>query len=135
MPRARIAAFVLAGWTLFVWTTRIRNIWGDDAASTSSKIGSTALALSFTALALVAAIAAWRRARSALGPAVLGLAGWTTVVWAVRMVTILAGDRSMGFKVVHGVLAVVSIALAVWAVRAVAGRPALRRQPAGITTV
>ena len=48
-----------------------------------------------------------------------GLAVWTTAVWIVRSLTILAGDRATGFKVVHGVLAVVSIALAVWAVRAV----------------
>ena len=116
MPRARIAALALAGWTLFVWTTRIGNIWRDDA-STSSKLASTALALSFTALALGVGIVAARGMWAALRPAVLALAGWTTAVWIVRSLTILAGDRSVGFKVVHGVLAVVSIALAAWAVR------------------
>jgi hypothetical protein len=118
MPPRR-AAVVLVVWTLFVWTTRIGNIWGDDAASTSSKVGSTALALSFTVLALAVAVAVWRRAGSALRLSVVGLAGWTTAVWIVRSVTILAGDRSTGFKVVHGVLAVVSVALAAWAVRSV----------------
>jgi hypothetical protein len=118
MSRSRLAAFVLAGWTLFVWTTRIGNIWRDDAASTSSKIGSTALAMTFTVLALVVAVVAWRRMWTVLRPAVMGLAGWTTAVWLVRTVTILAGDRSVGFKVVHGVLAAVSIALAAWAGRA-----------------
>jgi hypothetical protein len=131
MQRARTAAFVLAGWTLFVWTTRIGNIWRDDAASTSSKIGSTALALSFTVLALAVLVAAARRLWSALRPAVLALAGWTTAVWVVRSLTILAGDRSVGFKAVHLVLAVVSVALAAWAVRSAA----LSREPAGITTV
>jgi hypothetical protein len=119
MPRTRIAAFALCGWTLFVWTTRIGNIWRDDAASTASKLGSTALALSFTVLAVAVGIAAWRRVASALRPAVLALAGWTTGVWVVRSLTILAGDRSAGFKVVHGLLAVVSIGLAAWAVRTV----------------
>jgi len=120
---ARVPAFVLAGWTLFVWTTRIGNIWSDDAASTSSKVGSTALALSFTVLALAVAITAGRRMWTALRPAVLGLAGWTVAVWAVRMVTILGDDRSVGFKAVHGVLAVVSVALAAWAARSVIEAP------------
>jgi hypothetical protein len=128
MPRARTAvvpAFALAGWTVFVWTTRIGNIWRDDAAGTGSKVASTALALSFTVLAVAVAVAAWRRAWAALRPAVLGLAAWTTGVWVVRSVTIVAGDRSVGFKVVHGVLAVVSIALAAWAARSVQSpRPA-----------
>ena len=119
MPRTRVAALVLAGWTLFVWTTRIGNIWRDAAAATSAKIASTALALSFTVLAVAVAVAAVRRAWAALRPAVLALAGWTAAVWVVRSLTILSGDRSVGFKVVHGVLAVVSIALAAWAVRTV----------------
>jgi hypothetical protein len=123
MPRARIAAFALAGWTLFVWTTRIGNIWRDDAASTTSKVGSAALALSFTVLAVAVVVAGWRRAWAVLRPAVLALAGWTAAVWVVRSLTILAGDRSAGFKVVHGVLAVVSIALAAWATREIREAP------------
>jgi hypothetical protein len=115
----RRAAVVLAGWTLFVWTTRIGNIWRDDAATTSSKVGSTALALSFTVLALVVLFTAWRRAWAALRLAVVGLGVWTTAVWIVRSLTILAGDRATGFKIVHGALAVVSVALAAWAVRTV----------------
>ena len=126
MPRARIAAFALAGWTLFVWTTRIGNIWRDDAASTGSKIGSTALALSFTVLAVAVIVVAVRRmSPTVLRQAVVALAGWTTAVWVVRSLTILAGDRPVGFKVVHGVLAVVSIALSAWAVRS------LREAPSG----
>ena len=104
-----------------MWTTRIGNIWRDDAATTSSKIASTALALSFTVLALAVVVTAAQWAWAALRPAVLALAGWTAAVWVVRSLTILAGDRSVGFKVVHGVLAVVSIALAAWAVRSVRG--------------
>jgi hypothetical protein len=126
----RRAAVVLAGWTLFVWTTRIGNIWRDDAATTSSKVGSTALALSFTVLALVVVFTAWRRAWAALRLAVVALAVWTTAVWIVRSLTILAGDRATGFKIVHGVLAVVSIALAVWAVRTVRRADDVEADPA-----
>ena len=57
--------------------------------------------------------------------AVLVLAGITTVVWAVRGVQIALADHSVGFIVVHTVLALVSIGLAVVAWRAVDGdRPA-----------
>jgi hypothetical protein len=120
-PRPR-AVVVLVGWTLFVWTTRLGNIWRDDTTTTSAKVGSTALALSFTVLALVVAATLWRRAWTALRLAVVGLAVWTAAVWAVRSLVIMTDDRGVGFKVVHGVLAVVSIALAAWAVSALQAR-------------
>jgi hypothetical protein len=36
------------------------------------------------------------------------------VVWVVRGATIAFGSRSVGFKVVHVVLAVISVSLASW---------------------
>jgi hypothetical protein len=111
------AGAVLAGWSLLVWTTRIGNIWNDAEASTGAKVGSTALALSFTVLAVAVLALGRRRAERERSVAVVALAAWTTGVWVVRMTTIAVGDRAVGFKVVHGVLAVVSIALAAWAVR------------------
>jgi hypothetical protein len=48
-----------------------------------------------------------------------GAAGWTVFIWATRIRNILGDDtRSFGFKAVHTVLAVVSVAFAVaiWAV-------------------
>jgi hypothetical protein len=128
------AVVALVAWTLLVWTTRIGNIWGDDGLDTAGKIGRTALALSFTVLAVAVAVAAWRRASAALRLSVLALAGWTTAVWLVRSVDITAGDHEVGFKVVHLVLAVVSIALAALAVRQIRATPepsatAPRREP------
>lgn len=38
---------------------------------------------------------------------------WTVWVWATRIWNILGDDRSVGFKVVHSVLALVSVAFAV----------------------
>jgi hypothetical protein len=38
---------------------------------------------------------------------------WTIWVWGTRIWNILSGDESTGFKVVHSVLAAVSVALAV----------------------
>lgn len=109
-PRRRPAAIVLVVWTFLVWTTRINNIWSDDALSDSDKWGRTALALSFTLLALAAAVALWRGAEWLSG-VLLVLTGWTIGVWLTRSVGIATGDHGAGFKVVHLVLAAVSIAL------------------------
>jgi hypothetical protein len=89
--------FALVGWTVFVWAGRIRNG------------GSVLLAVAFLALA---AIALWRR-----GNWTTALAGFTVLVWAIRTPVILLHDHSVGFKVVHTVLATISIVLAVSAQR------------------
>ena len=38
---------------------------------------------------------------------------WTVYVWATRIVNIVGDDHSAGFKIVHSILAVVSIAFAI----------------------
>lgn len=45
----------------------------------------------------------------------LGAAAWTIAYWAVRMPMITIADHPGAFKVVHAVLAVVSVGLGVWA--------------------
>ena len=115
---------VLSAVTLLVWTTRIRNIWTDDELSTAGQVGRTALALAFTAFALVGAFLWWTARRRGSAPAgsarfVRAFAVWTTGVWVVRGVQIALADHDAAFVAVHTVLAVVSIALAVWADRAV----------------
>ena len=112
------AALVLAGWSVLVWTTRIRNIWTDDALSTGEQWSRTALALSFTVLAVAVVYAVLRR-RSWRRPAVLALAGWTVAVWVVRAVGIAMADHDGAFIAVHLVLAAISIALALVAARQV----------------
>src|SRR5262245_7746727 len=126
--RRRPAALALVGWTLFVWTTRIFNVWGDAGLDTGEKVGRTGLALSFTLLALAVLAALWRgRARARL-VAVGALAAWTVAVWVVRDIRIVAADHDLGFTVVHVVLGVISIVLAAWAWRE-ATRTAPRRVP------
>ena len=117
VTRPRPLALLLAAWTVLVWTTRIRNVLGDDALDGGAKAGRVALSLSFTALAVIVAWAALRRV-DLLRFAVLVLAGWTVGVWVARAVGIVRGDHSAAFVVVHLVLAVVSIALSWLAVRA-----------------
>jgi hypothetical protein len=93
----RWTLYVFLGWTVFVWAGRIRNG------------GSILLAASFLVLA---GLALWRRR-----PWSAALAAWTIAVWAVRTPMILANDHDGAFKVVHTVLAVVSVVLAVVAER------------------
>jgi hypothetical protein len=95
MRRWPLIAFI--AWTVFVWAGRIRNG------------GSVVLAASFLALA---AVALWRR-----GAWITALVIWTIGVWAIRTPMILVNDHPAGFKVVHSVLAIVSIGLAVSAQR------------------
>jgi succinate-acetate transporter protein len=109
-------ALALAAWSLLVWTTRIRNIWTDDELTSGEQLARTALALSFTVLALAVGYAALRQ-RSWRRAIVLTLAGWTLAVWGVRSIGIATADHDPAFIAVHLVLAVVSIVLAVLAVR------------------
>jgi hypothetical protein len=129
MRRHRAAAALVA-WTFLVWTTRVANVWRDADLDTGERWGRMLLALSFTVLAIAAGVALWRRLAQATVVAVGALAAWTVAVWVVRGIGILAADHDLGFKVVHTVLAVMSIALAVLAwreTRREARRDAARR--------
>jgi len=57
----------------------------------------------------------------------VALCAWTLYVWISRIVIMSGQDESIGFKVVHGVLAAISIAFGVAAgwigVRWLRGRP------------
>jgi hypothetical protein len=57
------------------------------------------------------------------------LCAWTLYVWISRIVIMSGQDESTGFKVVHGILAVVSIAFGL-----VAGWIGVRRLRARATT-
>src|SRR4029453_15862435 len=113
----RPAALGLVGWTLFVWATRIANVWRDEALDTGEKWGRTALATSFTFLAVAVLVALVVRSGRAIRATVAVLAGWTVVVWVVRDMRIALAAPALGFTVVHVVLGVVSIVLAVLAWR------------------
>jgi hypothetical protein len=108
----------LIGWTLFVWGGRIRNVAADNQLQGWARNWRMAIAVVFVAaaLGLAALTVGWllgpdnriprRLAQSSLGLAVIG-SGW----WAVRGLDIALGDHALGFKVVHSVLAVVTIGL------------------------
>jgi hypothetical protein len=115
--RRHRATVALVAWTFLVWTTRIANIWRDADLDTGDRWGRTLLAVSFTVLAIAVVVAVGRRLGQATVVAVGALAAWTITVWVVRGIGILAADHDLGFKVVHTVLAVVSIVVAVLAWR------------------
>ena len=114
--RPRTAALVAAGWTAFVWATRVANAVGDDDAGAGEIAGSVLLAVSFLTLAALVAFTAVRR-RELLFRSVLALSVWTVAVWAVRTVDIVGSEHGVGFVVVHLALAVISVAACVWALR------------------
>lgn len=70
----------------------------------------------------------------------LAAAAWTTYVWVSRLIIMAGQDESVGFKVVHVVLAAVSLAFGVavgrigWQHRSprAAEREAAGRQKAGV---
>ena len=107
-------------WTLLIWTTRIRNILSDDGSRTALIVP-----LVLTMLA-VGALVERRRCLAALAAA-------TIAVWLVRLPLVLLHHHSVGFKVVHGALAAVSIWLAVGAWRALRRRRLLPPRSASPT--
>jgi hypothetical protein len=105
--------FALAGWTVFMWATRIRNAAAQDDLSTAGKVGAVTIAVGFTAAGAMLAVGAARRS-GALTRWVPVFAVVTILYWVVRAVQIIGRDHPVGFKLVHTVLAAVSIALSAW---------------------
>jgi hypothetical protein len=125
--RARVVVTLFAAWTLFVWVTRINNVLSADEMGTAGKVLTVLLSLSLIGLAGAAVWSVW----TGRAPRVIAVAaGWTIAVWVVRVPTIITlTGVTVGFKVVHTVLAIVSVVLAVilWRVTAVSRE----REPAG----
>lgn len=120
--RRWLSAVVFGGWTLLVWGSRIRNIVADDDLTGSVRTASLLMALTFVipaAVVGVVAVRAWRnRQRPArwVAQVVVTLAAWTIGVWLFRALDIAVDPgHSVGFRVVHSALALVSMVIAVWA--------------------
>ena len=78
---------LLIGWTLFVWTSRTRNVVGNDQLSvwaTTWRLGVVVVFVSLAGLALVGRLRGWLwlpRLVAILMAVSIGLAGW---VWVRR---------------------------------------------------
>jgi len=109
----------LVGWTLFVWVSRVGLAWSDESLTTGEKVLGTLPPVLFVLLALATGALLVAGRPELFGRLVLVFAGFTVVYWALRLPFILVNDHPGAFKAVHTVLAVVSVALAVVAWRAV----------------
>jgi hypothetical protein len=111
--------FVVAGFvafTMFVWVQRLVNLARGDESSVTVSVALSvvllALAVASALGLLVVATRRWVTPPPAVAMVWRVAAAVTVVVWVVRAVQITLDWRSVGFVVVHVVLAAVSIALA-----------------------
>lgn len=113
---ARVACWINAAWMTFVWSTRIKNAVGDSTLGTGGQV----IAYGLSAVGLIGAAvlvaAAWKSVATAL---VVPIGIVHSAIWVVRGIAIAVGSRAVGFKAVHIVLAVISIALAGWMISSV----------------
>lgn len=116
LTSARPAVYTVIVWTLFMWVTRTRLIFTEDDLSVGDVVLRILPVFLFVALALVLVVSV-RTGRPDLPQTVAAFALWTTSYWLIRVVLISFRDHSVGFKVVHAVLATVSIGTAAWAWR------------------
>lgn len=114
--KRRLDLAVLAGWTLLVWVGRVRNVMADDALSGWGLTWRAGVSLAFAASGLLLAVSLLRSPRLSapahgfsdrfgVGLAVVGI-----IWWLVRGTGILLADHPAGFKLVHTVLALVTVA-------------------------
>ncbi|MCX7620492.1 MAG: hypothetical protein N2037_06565 [Acidimicrobiales bacterium] len=130
MTRLRAVAWavVLSAWTAFVWITRLQNAAADSGLVGVTRTGTFVLAGTMLALAGVSLVDALVRRSTRL---VQVLAVVTIGVWAIRVPQILAAAHELGFKVVHTVLGMISIGLALAALRW-AARQGGRNRPTAV---
>ena len=115
--------WVLIGWTLFLWLSRLRNVVNNDELTSSGRAIRIGVVVIFVVLAGLTAVAVRQRRAGQTGSGlgsrgwqgkVVGLfVTWTAGYWLIRGIGILIdGDYSIGFKTVHTVLMAVSLTLA-----------------------
>lgn len=115
MRSTNLGPWLLVGWTLFVWGTRIRNIVNDTELEGLEQLWRAGLAVALTSLALAGAAALMTN--TAVRKVISILAAVSIAVWVVRAVGIATGDHSIGFIAVHLMLAAVTTGLAIWSLR------------------
>lgn len=118
MSRFHLPGLALGGWTLLLWSTRINNVRNDAALEGWSRTWQLGAAVLFVVAGLVLVASSLLRRNSAarlvsdrLG---IGLAVFGSLWWLVRGTGTLLADHGVGFKVVHTLLALGTIAISGW---------------------
>ncbi len=106
--------------TLFIWGNRIWLAWTNAEDSVARKIVWSTPITAFVIAALISLVLLFRGGDATRGrfrQLVQVFAGGTVIYWAIRGPMILLADHPAPFKVVHAVLAIVSVVAAVGAWR------------------
>lgn len=109
--------WVLVAWTVLLWLSRLRNVLADDDLTTNGRNLRIGVVVVFVVLALATGLGLLFKRPKAM----VVLVFWTVIYWSVRGTGILFGDWSLGFKVVHTLLWIVSFAAAALAGYALRG--------------
>jgi len=108
-------AWVLVGWTLFLWISRLRNVLSNAELSSGGRAARVAVVIIFVTFAIAAATVLWKKSHgqgSHRTTLLNAFVIWTVGYWLVRGIGILIdGGYSVGFKAVHTVLMAVSLTL------------------------
>lgn len=101
----------LAVWSVAIWVARVRNIFADDTLSSAARAAWLVPVVLFVVGGITAGLAWWKGRGQLLRPIAL-FCVVSSLYWLVRLVFVLIDHRSVGFVLVHAVLAMVSIGLA-----------------------
>lgn len=120
VPEAPVVSWrgALALWTVGIWGSRLRNALADDELVGSDRFSAIGVAAVFVALGVIVGVGVLRRQWQWQWPPLLVLVIVGVVRWTIRGPIILLSDEwSVGFKVVHTVLWLVTVLLSVRALR------------------
>ena len=118
IPHARLAA-VIGLWAAVTWGGRIGLLAGDETPVAKARIA-VSLAVAVAAVAAILSRASWMR------PAVGIYSATTLLIWVTSVISVVGdASSSLPFKLVHLVLAAISIVIAVVAWRSIVNRPEL----------
>ena len=107
--RATTILLAAAVWTAGVWGSRIGLITGDELGDWPN-IVRIVVSLAFAPVLAYLAFRVHRAGRSGASAVLAAFSGWMVIVWIPSLLSVSAGDSSAAFKLVHTVLAVVSLA-------------------------
>ena len=115
-PPLRSWRALLALWTVGIWGSRLRNAVVDDDLVGGERLSAIGIAALFVALGVIVGVGVLRRRLDWAPLLILAIAGIAR--WSIRGPIILVSDEwTVGFKVVHTVLWLVTAALSVLALR------------------